>query len=64
MEYDAKVKLKSKELAEMQSRKDQLDDFANFINYRGGTNYPLSRTQVKLAILKSKFKQLQEKLKL
>lgn len=64
MEYDAKVKLKSKELAEMQSRKDQLDDFANFINYKGGTNYPLSRTQVKLAILKSKFKQLQEKLKL
>jgi len=51
-------------LAENNQRKEELIFLSNIMNYRGEADYPLSRSDVKLRILDSKFKQLQENLKL
>ena len=41
-----------------------MEHLQNVLSYNGGSNYPLKRNKVKEIILQSKFKRLQEKLKL
>jgi len=45
-------------------RAEELDYFSTLASYKGGADYPLTRAKVKETILQSKFKQLQERLKL
>lgn len=52
------------ELAEKKNRKEELEYLSEISNYKGGADYPASRSKVKHTILKSKFKKLQETLKL
>lgn len=47
-----------------QARKEELEYLSNAMNYTGDAKYPLTRAKVKETILKSKFKRLQERLKL
>lgn len=46
------------------ARKEELEFLSNAMNYTGDAKYPLTRAKVKETILKSKFKRLQERLKL
>lgn len=62
--YVTEVKIKTQKLAEESARKEELIYLSNFLNYKGGAKAPLSRQKVKLTILESKFKTLQENLKL
>ena len=64
LKYHFGIKKKIIKLAEATNRKEELEFLSNTINYQGGASYPLTRPKVKETILKSKFKQLQEKLKL
>lgn len=50
--------------AEAQQRKEEIEFFAEVNNRSYGAPYPLTRARVKQTILESKFKQLQERLKL
>lgn len=51
-------------LAERNARKEELEYLSNIITYKGGCAYPTTRAKVKETILQSKFKKLQEHLKL
>lgn len=51
-------------LAESKARKEEIIFLSNHFNYRGQAKYPLTRLEVKHRILNSKFKKLQEHLKL
>lgn len=72
--YVTEIREKTMKLAEENARKEELDWLTSNMNYKGpnepwlpayrGNNHPLTRNQVKHRILNSKFKQLQEKLKL
>lgn len=64
MHYVTEVRPKIQELCEAQVRKDELDWFSSIANMQDGAPYPLTRPKVKETILKSKFKRLQERLKL
>lgn len=62
--YVTEVRPKIQSLAETQARKEELEYLSNIINYKGGAAYPTPRPKIKERILQSKFKQLQEHLKL
>lgn len=62
--YVTQIKPKIAALSEAKARKDELDYMSSIWNRALGAPYPLTRSQVKETILKSKFKQLQERLKL
>jgi len=64
IQYLIGVRFPLQEVAEKKQRKEELDHLSTIMNYKGGANYPLTRNQVKHTILKSKFKKLQENLKL
>lgn len=61
--YVTEVRPKIEKLASEKERREELIYLSNMLTYKGG-RAPLTRNQVKLTILKSKFKRLQEKLKL
>lgn len=46
------------------ARKEEIEYLSQLLSYNGSAGYPLSRSKVKETILNSKFKQLQERLKL
>lgn len=64
--YVTEVRPKIMELAEEKFRKEELEFLSNLMNYESKypQTFPLRKNQVKETILKSKFKQLQERLKL
>jgi len=51
-------------LVEETNRRDEIEHLTNIANYAGNCGYPLKKPGVKHTILKQKFKQLQERLKL
>ena len=63
--YVTTIRLDLQNKGQLKSKKDELDYFATLLSYRGdGAPRPLTRSKVEETILKSKFKQLQERLKL
>lgn len=62
--YVTEVRPQIIKLAESKQRKEDMEYISDCLNYKGGANYPMSRPLVKETILKRKFKQLQEHLKL
>lgn len=64
MRYVTEVRPGIADLAEQNARQEQLYYFTQILNLQPGWPYPLTRAKVKETILKSKFKQLQERLKL
>lgn len=62
--YVTETREKTIDLAQSRARKEELDHLSTLLSYKGGAKYPLSRKSVKERILQSKFKLLQEKLKL
>lgn len=62
--YISEVRPKIMTKAEKNARLEELEDLSNMMNYKGGTAFPPKRTKVKETILQSKFKRLQERLKL
>lgn len=62
--YISGKKTEIQALAEKMARRDELDYIASIFSYKPGRANPLTRSQVKETILKSKFKLLQERLKL
>ena len=57
------IRLDLENKGQLKSKKDELDYFATLLSYRGdGAPRPLTRSKVEETILKSKFKQLQERL--
>lgn len=50
--------------AEIQSRKEELEHITQIMNYKGGAAYPLKTRGLKERVLQTKFKTLQERLKL
>jgi len=62
--YVTGKKVQIQQAAQLAARKEELDWLANVMTYKGGCSYPLTRPKVKETILKSKFKLLQERLKL
>ena len=62
--YISEVQPKTILLAQEQTKKEEMAFLSNLMNYQGMTSYPLTTKQVKHTILKQKFKQLQENLKL
>ena len=59
------IRLDLQNKGQLKSKKDELDYFATLLSYRGdGAPRPLTRSKVEETILKLKFKQLQERLKL
>lgn len=64
IKYITGVRDEMSNLAETKAKKEELEHLSNLLSYKGGTKYPLSRNQVKERVLQSKFKSLQEKLKL
>lgn len=50
--------------AERKARREEMEFLSTILNYKGGSHYPRSRPQVQERVLQSKFKQLQERLKL
>lgn len=63
-EFIYKVQPKMIALAEEAARREEFEDLSNIYNRRRDARYPLTRSKVKLTILESKFKKLQEKLKI
>lgn len=59
--YVTKVQPRMQQLAEQKARKEELENFTNMVNCQ---TVPLKRSKVEETILQSKFKLLQEKLKL
>ena len=64
LNYISNVRPQIIEHAEKNARKEELEFLSQTLTYKGGARYPLSRPQVKERVLQSKFKKLQEKLKL
>jgi phosphoribosyl-AMP cyclohydrolase len=64
LEFKFGVMQKIIEQSEKKARKEEAEYLTQCMNYKGGAAYPYTRSKVKETILKSKFKQLQEKLKL
>lgn len=64
IKYVTGKRLEIQKLAERSARKEELEYLSNVITYKGGCKYPTTRAKVKETILQSKFKQLQEHLKL
>lgn len=62
--YIANVALSIQEKSEKKARKEEIQYISDCINRKGGKGHPEKRNNVKLRILNSKFKQLQENLKL
>ena len=65
--YETYVTQTRKELiktAEKKKRQDEIEHFNNICSWKRGATYPMTRPKVRETILKSKFKQLQERLKL
>lgn len=62
--YISEVLPTIKKKAEKKTRKEEIEYFNDCINYTGDGAYPIRRSRVKDTVLKSKFKQLQEYLKL
>lgn len=62
--YISEVLPNIKKKAELKARKEEMEFLSNVINYKGDGAYPQQRSTVKQTILKSKFKKLQEHLKL
>lgn len=62
--YVTNVKTEVMKRAEEKKREEDLIDYSNMLNYRGGAPVPLRRGQVKENILLRKFKRLQEYVKL
>lgn len=62
--YVTEVRPEIQKKSEEKARKEELEFHSEILNYDGRAGYPLSRPQVKHTILKLKFKQLQERLKL
>lgn len=63
LHYYSNVVPQLEEHAKKKAREDELRYLSNCLTYKGGS-YPLKRNKIKETILKSKFKQLQERLKL
>lgn len=64
-EFICTVRLKQQAEMEIKARKEELDYLSEIMTHRKGRHgYPKTRSQVKHTILQSKFKNLQEKLKL
>lgn len=65
MYYISEVRPKNQALMEEISRKEEIEYLSQLSSYKGDYNtYPISRPKVKNTILNSKFKRLQERLKL
>jgi hypothetical protein len=64
LRYVSEIRPKIIKKAEKAARREEIEDLTNMMNYKGGTAYPKKRSRVKETILKSKFKRLQERLKL
>lgn len=64
IKYITGPRQKIMEKAEKASRKKEINHITNMMNYKGGRDYPLTPLKVSERILKTKFKILQEKLKL
>ena len=63
--YISEVLPKIKKKAEIAARKEEMEFFSSVANYKGGLHaYPRQRAKVKETVLKSKFRKLQEHLKL
>lgn len=62
--YVTEIRPQIMEVAEKKARKDELEWFSTLLNRRPGAAYPLTKSKVELTILESKFKLLQERLKL
>lgn len=62
--YVTKVRPNIIALAEEKKRKEESEFLSELMTYNGRAGYPLTRSQVEMTILKSKFKRLQEYLKL
>lgn len=62
--YVTEIQPKAQAIAEAKNRKEELEYHAQLWSKPHGAQNPLTRAQVKLTILKTKFKQLQERLKL
>lgn len=64
LHYISEVLPKSIATAQEQADKEEAEFKASRDAYKGGTSYPKTRKNIKLAILERKFKQTQERLKL
>lgn len=64
IKYATGKRIEIQTLAEISQRKEELEFHSNAITYKGGAPYPTTRSKVKETILQSKFKKLQEHLKL
>lgn len=64
LRYVTEVQPRIIEQAEKIQRKEEAEFLTQIMNYHGGAGYPLTRSQVKERVLRSKFKRLQENLKL
>lgn len=62
--YVTEVRPKIQNLAEINSRKEEFEYLSEVLSRKWNDPRPMTRSQVKLTILESKFKQLQERLKL
>lgn len=62
--YVTTVRPKIQNLAETSARKEEMEYLSELFSRKWGDPYQPTRSQVKLTILQSKFKQLQERLKL
>lgn len=62
--YITGIANENKKKAEIKARKEELDFYTTALNAIGSGVSPITRSKVKNTILKSKFKRLQEKLKL
>ncbi len=64
MHYYTGVREKSIVLGVARERKEEIEYLSQIMNYKGGAGYPRNRSKVEETILKSKFKHLQERLRL
>lgn len=62
--YVTEVRPELIKAAEKKARREEIEFLSDIANYKGGAGYPLRRSLVSERILKSKFKRLQEHLKL
>lgn len=62
--YVTKIKPEIQKIAEKNKRKEEIEYFNSLCNQKYGDPLPIKKREVKLTILNSKFKTLQEKLKL
>lgn len=62
--YVTEVRPRIEDAAKKKARNDELIYLTNVMDYKGGCKYPLKQSKIKETILQSKFKQLQERLKL